>query len=138
MATGKYFDDLSIGDVFETGGITLTQGAIIDFALVHDPQPFHVDAVAASDSIFGGIVASGFQTVALTFRLFYNTGVLTGTNLGGHGMDELARRWLDRETIKFSDVAGTGKKQKSFDAKPKRPPTSDDERRIQSHAVKRY
>ena len=92
MATGKYFDDLSIGDVFETDGITLTQGAIIDFALVHDPQPFHVDAVAASDSIFGGIVASGFQTVALTFRLFYNTGVLTGTNLGGHGMDET--RWL--------------------------------------------
>ncbi len=34
---------------------------------------------------------------------------------GGHGMDELARRWLDHETIKFSDVVGTGKKQKTFD-----------------------
>lgn len=34
---------------------------------------------------------------------------------GGHGMDELAKRWLDIETIKFSDVAGTGKKAKTFD-----------------------
>ncbi|MCA8888189.1 MAG: DNA polymerase I [Parvularculaceae bacterium] len=35
--------------------------------------------------------------------------------VGGHGMDELAKRWLDYDTVKFSDVAGTGKKQKSFD-----------------------
>jgi len=34
---------------------------------------------------------------------------------GGHGMDELARRWLQHETIKFSDVTGTGKSQKTFD-----------------------
>ncbi len=92
MISGKFFDDLSVGDTFETGGITLTEGAIIDFALTHDPQPFHVNKVAAKESIFGGIIASGFQTIALTFRLFRDTGVLTGTNLGGHGMDEV--RWL--------------------------------------------
>ena len=34
---------------------------------------------------------------------------------GGHGMDELAKRHLDYETIKFSDLAGTGKKAKTFD-----------------------
>lgn len=92
MTNGKFFDDLAIGDTFETGGITLTEGGIVDFALVHDPQPFHVDKVAASESIFGGLIASGFQTTALTFRLFRDTGVLNGTNLGGHGMDEV--RWL--------------------------------------------
>ena len=92
MISGKYFDDLSVGDNFETGGITLTESAIVDFALTHDPQPFHVNKVAAAESIFGGIIASGFQTIALTFRLFRDTGVLTGTNLGGHGMDEV--RWL--------------------------------------------
>ncbi len=37
---------------------------------------------------------------------------------GGHGMDELARRWLDYDTIKFSDIAGTGKKAKTFDQIP--------------------
>ncbi len=92
MVSGKYFDDLTVGDTFESGGITLTEGAIIDFALTHDPQPFHVNKVAASKSIFGGLIASGFQTISLTFRLFRDTGVLTGTNLGGHGMDEV--RWL--------------------------------------------
>ena len=51
-----------------------------------------VDKVAATESIFGALIASGFQTIALTFRLFRDTGVLTGTNLGGHGMDEV--RWL--------------------------------------------
>lgn len=91
MTRGVYFDDLSVGDTFETGGITLSESAIIDFALTHDPQPFHLDRVAAAGSIFGGLVASGFQTLALTFRLFRDTGVLTGTNLGGHGMDEV--RW---------------------------------------------
>lgn len=34
---------------------------------------------------------------------------------GGHGMDELAKRHLEYETIKFSDLAGTGKKAKTFD-----------------------
>ncbi len=92
MTSGKFFDDFSVGDTFETGGITLTEEAIIDFALPHDPQPFHVDKVAATASIFGGIVASGFQTIALTFRLFRDIGVLTGTNMGGHGMDDV--RWL--------------------------------------------
>lgn len=91
MSSGKYFDDLSVGDTFETGGVTLTESAIIDFALTHDPQPFHLDKVAATQSVFGGIVASGFQTIALTFRLFRDTGVVTGTNMGGHGMDEV--RW---------------------------------------------
>lgn len=92
MSAGKYLDDLSVGDVFETGGITLSEGNIVDFALTHDPQPFHIDKVAAAESVFGGLIASGFQTIALTFRLFRDTGVLTGTNLGGHGMDEV--RWL--------------------------------------------
>lgn len=89
MSSAKFFDDLSVGDGFETGEITLTENAIVDFALTHDPQPFHVNKVAATESIFGGIIASGFQTIALTFRLFRDTGVLTGTNLGGHGMDEV-------------------------------------------------
>jgi acyl dehydratase len=92
MSDGKYLDDLAVGDCFETGGISLTEGGIVDFALVHDPQPFHIDKVAATESIFGGLIASGFQTIALTFRLFRDTGVLNGTNLGGHGMDEV--RWL--------------------------------------------
>ena len=35
-----------------------------------------------------------------------------------HGMDELAERYLNQTTIKFSDVAGSGAKQVSFDRVP--------------------
>lgn len=38
--------------------------------------------------------------------------------LHGHGMDELARTFLGHETIKFKDVAGTGKAQVTFDKVP--------------------
>ncbi len=34
---------------------------------------------------------------------------------GGHGMDDLAKRWLNHDTIHFADVAGTGKSQVTFD-----------------------
>jgi DNA polymerase-1 len=34
---------------------------------------------------------------------------------GGHGMDDLAKRWLNHDTIHFADVAGSGKAQVSFD-----------------------
>ncbi|MEX0282885.1 MAG: MaoC family dehydratase [Arenibacterium sp.] len=119
MASGKYFDDLSVGDMFETAGITLTESGIIDFALVHDPQPFHLDKAAATESIFGGLIASGFQTIALTFRLFRDTGVLTDTNLGGHGMDEV--RW--RAPVRAGDtihVRGTVEKLTPARSKPDR------------------
>jgi acyl dehydratase len=88
----RYFEDFQVGERFETGGITLTESQILDFALVYDPQAFHVDKVAAERSIFGGLAASGFQTLALTFRLFADTGVLRAANLGGTGGTDL--RWL--------------------------------------------
>lgn len=90
--TGRFFEDFAVGDVVETPGVTLTDSAIIDFALVHDPQPFHIDRVAAEAGPFGGLIASGFQTLALSFRLLLQTGVFAGTSLGGGAMDEV--RWL--------------------------------------------
>jgi acyl dehydratase len=92
MVEQKYFDDFSVGDRFVTGGITLTESDIIDFALRYDPQPFHLDANAASESAFGGLIASGYQSLALCFRLFIQTGILTEASMGSPGIDEL--RWL--------------------------------------------
>jgi Acyl dehydratase len=51
-----------------------------------------VDAVAAADSPFGGIIASGFQTLSLSFRLVCDTGLLDGTGLGSGGGEGL--KWL--------------------------------------------
>jgi acyl dehydratase len=87
-----YFEDFAPGRVFHTEGVTVTEGQIIDFALAFDPQPFHLDAEAARATIYGGLIASGFQTMALTFRLFVQTRALVACSLGSPGVDEL--RWL--------------------------------------------
>ena len=87
-----YLEDFKAGDEFTSPGITLTESQIIDFALQFDPQPFHVDVTAAGAGVFGGLIASGFHTAALTFRLFWQTGVLGDASLGSPGIDEL--RWL--------------------------------------------
>lgn len=87
-----YLDDFKVGDRFESAsGYTFTDADIIDFALRYDPQPFHLDTDAATKSIFGGLIASGFQTLAISFRLVFGIGFLAN-NMGGPGMDEL--RWL--------------------------------------------
>jgi len=42
MYPPHYLDDFTPGQTFVTGGITLTQAQIIEFALSYDPQPFHI------------------------------------------------------------------------------------------------
>ena len=92
MARGRYFEDFMVGDTIGTRGMTVSESQILDFATLYDPQPFHVDAVAAADSPFGGIIASGFQTLSLSFRLVCDTGLLDGTGLGSGGGEGL--KWL--------------------------------------------
>jgi acyl dehydratase len=90
----QYYEDLAVGDVFETGEYTITKEEIIEFAEQFDPQPFHVDEAAAEESMFGELVASGLHTLCLSVRLFV-TDVVGGeggvANMGGLGMDDL--RW---------------------------------------------
>jgi acyl dehydratase len=89
-----YYEDLAIGDTYETGGYTVTKAEIIDFAEQFDPQPFHVDEEAAAESMFGGLVASGLHTLCLSVRLFVTEfvgGEAGLANMGGLGMDDL--RW---------------------------------------------
>lgn len=87
--TGFYWDDLAIGDVFKAPGITVTEEAIIRYASQWDMQPFHVDRDAAEETLFGGLVASGLQTLNLTYLMYLQTGLLAGTALAGLGIDEV-------------------------------------------------
>jgi len=64
-----YFDDLRVGDRFTTGSYTVSESQIKAFAAEFDPQPFHLDAEAARHSPFGGLVASGWHTAAISMRL---------------------------------------------------------------------
>ena len=87
----RYFDDFKVGERFRSKGVTLTEAEIISFALAYDPQPFHLDAVAAAQSPFGGLIASGLQTFALGWRMFLQEGAFSACSLGSPGIDEL--RW---------------------------------------------
>ena len=90
--TARYFDDFEVGETFHSGTVTLTEPALLDFARVYDPQPFHLDRQAAAEGPFGELVASGFQTLVLAFRVFYDANVINACSLGSPGMDEL--RWV--------------------------------------------
>jgi acyl dehydratase len=70
-----YFEDLHVGARFVSAPEEMIEEAIVAFARVSDPQYFHVDPQAARDSLFGGLVASGWQTAALTVRhILYRSG----------------------------------------------------------------
>jgi len=64
-----YLEDLSVGQIFRSDSRVLTAEEMIRFARDNDPQYFHLDAEAAKASLFGGLVASGWQTAALSMRL---------------------------------------------------------------------
>jgi acyl dehydratase len=89
----RYFEDFEPGEVVELGSRTVTRAEIVAFAQAFDPQPFHVDEEAAAQSLFGGLIASGWHTVALFMRLFVD-GLLADTaSLGSPGIEDL--RWLE-------------------------------------------
>jgi acyl dehydratase len=87
-----YFDDFEPGQVLELGSVAVTEEEIVEFARRFDPQPFHVDPEAARESVFGGLIASGWQTVAIMMRLLWDTFLKDTSSLGSPGSDEI--RWL--------------------------------------------
>jgi acyl dehydratase len=89
MAT-RYFEDFKVGDRFEGATwIDVTQESIIAFAREFDPQPFHLDPEAASRSLFGRLVASGWHTTAMTMRLFAEVGLDIVNGIIGAGVDSV-------------------------------------------------
>ncbi|HTK10206.1 MAG TPA: MaoC family dehydratase [Ktedonobacteraceae bacterium] len=87
-----YFDDFKIGDTFDLGTITVTEEEIVTFAQRYDPQPFHVSAEQAQESPFGGLIASGWHTIALFMNLFVRVILNNAISLASPGADEI--RWL--------------------------------------------
>lgn len=87
-----YFEDFFVGFTFTTKSRMLGEEEIITFARQYDPQPFHIDKVAAKGSIYGGIIASGFHTMTTAFALSLETGLWAEASMGSPGMEEV--RWF--------------------------------------------
>ncbi|MET8997886.1 MaoC family dehydratase [Amycolatopsis sp. NPDC004169] len=87
----RYFEDYVPGVTYDCGSVEVTDAEILDFARRYDPQDFHVDAAAAADGPFGGLIASGWHTASLMMRLYAEHYLSAASSLGSPGVDEL--RW---------------------------------------------
>jgi acyl dehydratase len=89
---GHTFEDFEPGQIYELGSTTVTEGDIVAFAREFDPQPFHLDPEAAKNSVFGGLIASGWHTGAMWMRLYVDSLLGGASGQGSSGIEEL--RWL--------------------------------------------
>lgn len=89
--TGRFLEDLAVGEVNTTSEIAVSEADIIEFALRYDPQEMHTDTQASSRGVFDSLIASGWHTAALVMRLLVDSHPLGSTPLLGLGIDDL--RW---------------------------------------------
>jgi acyl dehydratase len=89
--TERYLEDFAAGQTFGSARIRIDAHQIKRFAAEFDPQPFHLDERAAADSMFEGLIASGWHTAAITMRLLVDSDIKIAGGLIGAGLDEL--RW---------------------------------------------
>mgnify|MGYP001266161667 FL=1 len=88
----RYWEDFKVGEVEQIGAKRVDKDEIIAFARQFDPQPFHVDEAAAKQSMYGGLIASGWHTGAMVMRMMCDAYLLQSASAGSPGLDNL--KWL--------------------------------------------
>jgi acyl dehydratase len=86
----QYLEDFAVGQVYRSGRLRIDKEGIIAFAAQFDPQSYHLDEDAARTSVFGGLVASGWHTAALTMRLVADGELRPAGGILGVGFDQLS------------------------------------------------
>jgi len=80
-----FLDDFHVGQRFTSATHLIDTEQIKAFARQFDPQPFHLDEEAAKGSVFGGLVASGWHTAAISMRLQVESGLPIAGGMIGIG-----------------------------------------------------
>lgn len=88
----RYWEDFRPGAMVEFGAYRVTEEEMLEFARRYDPQPFHTDPEAARHTHFGGLIASGWHTLAMLTRMVVDELLNEAAALGSPGVDEV--RWL--------------------------------------------
>lgn len=94
------YEAVTVGDTDAFGAYEVTREEILSFGRQYDPQPFHTDPEAASESMFGELVASGWHTAAMTMRLLVDNYLLESGAMGSPGLESL--RW--QQPVRPGDV----------------------------------
>lgn len=111
------FEQFVVGDVVESGEYLVAREELTGFARQYDPQPMHVDADSTGGRVFGDVIASGFHTLAIAWRLWIDQGLLGDDGEAGLGLLDV--RWLEpvfaddrlrtRTTIKVARETSKGR-----------------------------
>jgi len=96
----RYFEDLTLGESWESRAYEITEDEIVAFAKAYDPQPMHTDPELAATGPHGSVISSGWMIASLTLKLFIEAGGYGDTPVMGLGTDEL--RWS--QVVKPGDV----------------------------------
>jgi acyl dehydratase len=89
VADELYFEDLVPGTkIVSVRSYEVTAAEIKEFAAKYDPQPFHLDEMAAEKTFFKGLAASGWMTAAIVMRLRVESMQVAGGMVGA-GVDEI-------------------------------------------------
>lgn len=94
-----WFEDLSVGWRSRVGTWLLDEDEVVAFARTWDPQPFHVDPVAAKASIYGGLTASSLHLFAICTRLFFD-----------HDARIAVMAMLGKDAVRFPNPARVGER----------------------------
>ena len=85
----RYAEDYPPGTVYELGEHKVSTEEIIEFGRTYDPQPYHVDEAHGAASVFGGLIASGWNTCAIWMKLYVTTLLPDAAVEGSPGVDEV-------------------------------------------------
>ena len=88
----RFFEDFTLGTKFELSERRVTLEDIVRFAREFDPLPFHLDEDLASQSQFGGLIASGLHTVCIAASIVVTDILRDSSMAGAVGLEAL--RWL--------------------------------------------
>jgi acyl dehydratase len=86
-----FYEDFKIGEEYTTEAFSFSTEQIIAFAQTYDPQPFHMDEAVAQNSIYGGLIASGWHVFTTAFGAVVRLGLFQGGGQGAGGFDDA--RW---------------------------------------------
>jgi len=87
-----HWEDFQSGTVAIYGPRRVTREEIVSFAAEFDPQPMHLDEMAGSATLLGGLGASGWHTCCLMMRIIADGFLLDSSSMGAPGIEEV--RWL--------------------------------------------
>jgi acyl dehydratase len=87
----RYFEDIDAGETHDLGSYTADRAELIEFARRYDPQLIHTDPDAAKQTMFGGLIASGWHTAGSCMALLAEGFLNDTASVGSFGLEEL--RW---------------------------------------------